>query len=210
MLTGVERRPIDPRRIARINTGRFQRRYRPVLDAWNHYNDLVGRLDRSSIRRAVETYGIISRSDPTLFELCCTFDILATLSDLGWRFGRLGLLGGSVHFHARRDGDELQLVYQATPQHLRDRSQYAMVQKTHGIPAGNLRPDLVLRHLAGTGKPRWLLIEVKGGTRPIEDSARAALYDLLAYRAAFARALSDAPQPYGLGIAWGADLAPVT
>jgi hypothetical protein len=48
--------------------------------------------------------------------------------------------------------------------HFRDRSQYAMVQKTHRIPAGNLRPDLVLLHLVGTGKPCWLLIEVKGGT----------------------------------------------
>jgi hypothetical protein len=36
----------------------------------------------------------------------------------------------------------------------------------------------------------------------------AAAYDLLAYRTAFAPILNNSEAPYGLGVAWGADLAP--
>jgi hypothetical protein len=104
----------------------------------------------------------------------------------------------------------LEVIYQATPKALRAGSKYTSVQSAHGISPGGLRPDLVLRHTAVSGAQRWLLIEVKGGTRTIEESARAALHDLLAYRAAFAKTLSVARQPYGLGIAWGADLEPDT
>ncbi|HKF79191.1 MAG TPA: hypothetical protein VKB17_00005, partial [Thermoleophilaceae bacterium] len=67
--------------------------------------------------------------------------------------------------------------------------------------AGALRPDFVLR--LHTSPPRWLLIEVKGVERPVWDSAREALRDLLAYRRAFDPVLGTAETPYGLGIAWG-------
>jgi hypothetical protein len=53
----------------------------------------------------------------------------------------------------------------------------------------------------------WLLVEVKGGHRRVEHSARAALLDLLAYRRAFEPALSRCHH-YGLGIAFGAQLKP--
>jgi hypothetical protein len=52
------------------------------------------------------------------------------------------------------------------------------------------------------------MVEVKGGARPVEDSARAAVSDLLAYRRAFASVLTKKDYPYGLGIAWGAELHP--
>jgi hypothetical protein len=54
------------------------------------------------------------------------------------------------------------------------------------------------------------MFEVKGVHRPVSDSARAAVQDLLAYRRAFERALDSGPVPYGIGIAWGASLAPST
>lgn len=38
--------------------------------------------------------------------------------------------------------------------------------------------------------------------------ARAATYDLLAYRTAYTQALEHQAKPYGLGIAWGAQLQP--
>jgi hypothetical protein len=49
-------------------------------------------------------------------------------------------------------------------------------------------------------------VEVKGGKRPVEEAARAATYDLLAYRTAFDVPLARQAGPYGLGIAWGARL----
>ena len=51
----------------------------------------------------------------------------------------------------------------------------------------------------------WLLIEAKGGHRRVEQSARAALLDLLAYRRAFDAALTGC-RAYGLGVAFGAEL----
>jgi hypothetical protein len=208
MLLEIERRPIHARALARIRSGRFRRRYQPVWDAWERYTALVGRLDRASIRHAIETYGLVTRSNPTLFELYCTFETLRALEKLGWRIERLGLVAGSLALRARRRGEVLDIVYQATPKHLGATSRYRRVQQTHAISPGGLRPDLVLRR-SGSGPARWLLVEVKGGERrTIEDSARAALRDLLAYRAAFTDALADGPTPYGLGIAWGAELEP--
>jgi hypothetical protein len=59
---------------------------------------------------------------------------------------------------------------------------------------------------AREGTSRWLLVEVKGGKRPVDEAARAAAYDLLAYRTAFDARLARQARPYGLGIAWGAGL----
>lgn len=207
MLREVERRPIQPRAIARIRSGRFRRRYQPVLDAWYRHRALVGHLDRASVRHAVETYGLVTRSDSTILELYCTFETLVALSNLGWTVGRLGLVSGSLLLRARRKEETLEIVYQATPKRLSANSRYRQVQKLHAIPPGGLRPDLVLRR-TGKGPDQWLLVEVKGGERKIEDSGRAALLDLLAYRSAFSHTLADAPAPYGLGLAWGAELEP--
>ena len=52
------------------------------------------------------------------------------------------------------------------------------------------------------------MIEAKGGHRPITESARAAAYDFLAYRTAFAPQLQAQDGVYGLGIVWGAELMP--
>ncbi len=53
-----------------------------------------------------------------------------------------------------------------------------------------------------------MLIEVKGVERAVSDSARRALFDLLAYRRAYEESLADGPERYGLGIAWGSSLEP--
>jgi hypothetical protein len=135
------------------------------------------------------------------------FETLAALSSLGWNVGRLGLVSGSLVLSAYRNEERLEIVYQATPKGLRANSRYRQVQQLHAIPPGGLRPDLVLRRTVD-GADHWLLVEVKGGERKIEESARAALLDLLAYRSAFSYALADAPAPYGLGLAWGAELEP--
>jgi hypothetical protein len=58
------------------------------------------------------------------------------------------------------------------------------------------------------GSVRWLMFEVKGVERAVEASARAAAFDLLAYRRAFKEALEKQEGPYGIGIAWGRDLEP--
>jgi hypothetical protein len=207
MLLEVERRAVDSRRIMRIRTGRFRRRYQPVLNAYDRYAALVGRLDRQSIRHAIETYGVVSRDDPTLFELYCTFETLDALKALGWKLGRLGLFRGSLRLGGSRGGQRLEVTYQAVPRPLRAASTYRQLQIAHGVAPGMLRPDLILRQ-STRGNDRWLLSEMKGGARGVDESARAALRDLLAYRTAFSDVLSHQDGSYGLGIAWGADLSP--
>jgi hypothetical protein len=70
---------------------------------------------------------------------------------------------------------------------------------------------MVISWDAPTGMTRWLFVECK---LSIDDdvfvAARHALNDLLAYRGAFGVLLDDQPQPHGLGLAWGKELAPNT
>lgn len=207
MLLEIERRPLNQRELARIRAGRFKQRYGPVLDAYAVYSNLVRRLDRQSIRDAIESYGLTTRDDPTLFEIHCTFEVIKALREVGWRMSRLGLFRGSLRMFGTRGGQRLEVTYQRTPPSLGRGSRYAKVQAAHGITIGVLRPDLVLR-LVEEGQERWLIVEVKGGHRPIEESARAAAYDLLAYRRAFGAVLHEDGRPYGLGICWGAELEP--
>jgi hypothetical protein len=68
--------------------------------------------------------------------------------------------------------------------------------------------DIVIRRWAPGQSDEWLLVEVKGGAKDVDRYARAAAYDLLAYRTAFDKVLTDNRKAYGLGIAWGAGLEP--
>jgi hypothetical protein len=66
---------------------------------------------------------------------------------------------------------------------------------------------MTLRWEDPSGQPRWLLVECKlSETQGAGHAARQALLDLLAYRRAFDSTLRTTPDPYGLGLAWGADL----
>ncbi|HVH51422.1 MAG TPA: hypothetical protein VM690_04705 [Gaiellaceae bacterium] len=206
-LAQVERRPLGPSKLARIRSGRHMRRYREVLCAFERHHELVKRLDRESIRKAVETFGLVSRDDPTLFELLCTFKTLDALKANGWTIAPLGLFGGTLQSVGSKGADRIEVGYQATPRALSAASPYAKVQHVHGIRAGRLRPDLVI-HRTGESGDRWLVVEVKGGERSVGESARAAAYDLMAYRTAFGPVLDRQDGWYGLGIAWGAELAP--
>lgn len=207
MLLEVDRRPVTTRSIARIRSGRYRRRYEPVLAAYRRYHELVGRLDRGAIRRAVETYGLVSRDDATLFELHCTFLVLDELRRVGWELERLGLFAGSLRLRGKRGNEQLEITYQSTPKQLSAGSTYRAVQRRHALKPGALRPDLVVRRDRG-GMSDWLLFEIKGGERSVQKSARAAAYDLMAYRTAFSAALDRLEPPYGVGIAWGAELSP--
>jgi hypothetical protein len=207
-LLEVERRPMTPTKLARIRSGRHRRRYQAVLDAYDRYRNLAERLNRTAIRNAVEAYGIVSRDDPTLFELVCTFRTIDALKSLGWQLDRLGLFAGSLRLTGRKGHQRLELSYQRTPTKLARGSAYHAIQKAHAISPGALRPDLVIRHERGSNNAAWLVIEAKGGERPVDYSARAAAYDLLAYRTAYAHTLNRQDRPYGLGIAYGAELEP--
>jgi hypothetical protein len=134
--------------------------------------------------------------------------VLGALSGQGWKLDRLGLFRGSLQLKGRRDDVEIEVTYQQTPKLLSKGSEYRRLQQAHGIQPGGLRPDLVIRTTAGS-RTRWLVVEAKGGPkRRVTDSARAAAYDLLAYRTAFASQLASQPGVYGLGIAWGGGLEP--
>jgi hypothetical protein len=203
----VERRPITATKLARIRGGRHRRRYQVALDAYEQYRLLAERLDHNTIRRAVETRGLVTRDDPTLFELICTFHTIRALQLLGWQMSRLGLFAGFLRLKGTKGDENLILTYQSTPSQLSTLSAYRTAQSEHSIPVGALRPDLVIHHRRGDQRS-WLVIEAKGGTREVEHSARAAVFDLLAYRTAFDHGLATQTKPYGLGIAFGAELAP--
>jgi hypothetical protein len=205
MLAEVERGPITPRLVSRVRSGRSRRRYQAVLNAFDRYRQLIGVLDRAAVQEAVERHGLVSRDDPTLFELVCTFAILKALKEMGWELDRLRLFEGSLRIGGKRASDTIEVTYQSTPRRLSAGSLYREVQRRHGVEPGGLIPDLVLRRMRKSAPDQWLLVEAKGGHRSVKNSARAAAYDLLAYRMAFSPVLNTSDAPYGLGVAWGAD-----
>jgi hypothetical protein len=206
MLAEVDRQPITPKQLSRVRAGRFRRRYQAVLDAFDRHHQLIGVLDRAAIREAVERHGLVARDDPTLFELVCTFAVLNALQGMGWKLDRLRLFQGSLRIAGQRGQDKIEVTYQSTPRPLSAGSLYRDVQRRHALEPGGLIPDLVIHRTGEGALDHWLLVEVKGGHRSVKKSARAAAYDLLAYRMAFSRVLDEIEGPYGLGIAWGAEL----
>jgi hypothetical protein len=197
------------RTVSRVRAGRRRRLYAPALDVVTLFQRLLARLDRATIRRAIEEHALITRDDAVLLELLCAFTLLAALEDQGWKGKQPGLLSGGRIFAGERAGVELDLFYQRTPDELNAGSRYKVIQVDHDFAGvGRLTPDFVVRVKRRDAKPRWLLVEVKGVDRPVADSARVAALDLLAYRRAFDAVLKNQVAPYGLGIAWGADLEP--
>jgi hypothetical protein len=205
-LLEVERQAITPTKLARIRSGRHRRHYKAALVAYYRYRQLAQQLDRPAIRRAVETHGLITRADSTLFELIVTFRTIDALREFGWQLDPLRLLEGSLQLNGRKGNDRLDLWYQRTPLALRTDTAYDSALRAHGIAPRTLRPDLVIRHWS-EHNVKWLLVEAKGGTSAPEELARRATFDLLAYRTAFAHSLQDQTEPFGLGVAWGAGLA---
>jgi hypothetical protein len=172
------------------------------------YQRLVARLDRGAIRDAIERHALASSRDDVLLELLCLFQIERALRTTEWTLSFPGLVRSGKVLEARRAQTRLQLFYQHTPSALAKGSVYRTIQRTHSFPGtGGLIPDMVFL-ISGESATRWILVEVKGVQRPVADSARVAALDLLAYRRAFDPVLSDIREPYGLGIAWGAGLAP--
>lgn len=207
-LVDVERQPITPQKIARVRTGRHRKRYQPVLDLWDLYQSYVRRLDRQTLRRAIERHALVVAADDRLLELLCAFQLERSLCELGWTVSKPGLLEGGRFLSARGNGVVLDVYYQQTPSDLARHSIYASVQAAHRFDnIGALRPDFVLRARTAGGLARWLLFEVKGVQRDVAESARAAIRDLLGYRRAFDRVLNQQPILYGVGVAWGSELA---
>ena len=144
-LLEVERRPMTAMKIARIRSGRHRRRYATALAAYERYRLLAEKLDRASIRAAVESFGIVSRDDATLFELICTFRTLEALQRRGWHLQDWGC---SRVLSASGGGGETRPSMSHTRRlrlALRTRSEYRQVQMAHRINPGGLRPDLVIR-----------------------------------------------------------------
>jgi hypothetical protein len=210
MLGEVERRPVTPRTVARVRESRTRRRYEAALEVFELHQRFVARLDRAAIRTAVERHALVSSHDDVLLELVCLFGVEKALKKTGWTTSFPGLVRGGRILEGERGGSRLQLFYQHAPPDLVPGSVYRDIQKKHSFSGvGGLIPDMVMR-ISSVAKTRWLLIEVKGVQRPVADSARAAVFDLLAYRRAFEPVLASDRRPYGLGIAWGAELTPST
>jgi hypothetical protein len=185
-----------------------------VVEAYDKFRDFVGRLNPESIREAVEKTALVTRSDPTLFELYCTFAILDELGQRRFHLGRFRLIRGTLQLPVERRGRRIVVHYQAVPRELKDVSRYADIAREHGLSGSMLIPDLVLEEL---GRPRrYLIIEAKLGDqstssgRSAADSARAALKDLLMYRRDYSAVLGRQDGPIGLGLAWGRGLRPAT
>ena len=208
MLGEVERRPISPMTLSRVRAGRNRRRYQAALDVFGLYQRFVARLDRSAVRSAIEQHALVSSRDDVLLELISLFRVEQALRSSGWHVTLPGLVRGGKILEAVRGGQGLELFYQHSPGALTAGSIYRDIQAAHTFRGtGGLIPDMVMRIRSGD-ETRWLLIEVKGVKREVADSARAAIQDLLAYRRAFDPVLGRSAGPYGLGIAWGASLAP--
>ena len=205
---------MSPTTLSRVRAGRNRRRYQSALDVVDLYNRYVARLDRSAIREAVETSGLVVSSDDVLLELLCAFDVIRTLRNAGWRStARPALVGPDLKrarlFVGALDGYTLEVTYQATPKDLSSDSLYREVRRAHKFTrSGGLKPDLVIRVRKGELN-RWLLVEVKGGpARKVSESAREATLDLFGYRRAFKSVLDEQKDPYGLGYVWGMALPP--
>jgi hypothetical protein len=197
-----------PRTVARVRSGRNRRTYRSVLDVVGLYSRFIARLDRGSIREAVERHALVTSRDPVLLELLCAFRIMAGLRDLGWKSSPARLLHPPRLLRAVKDDRVLDLYYQHAPSSLGQSSVYRDIQHAHQFASvGGLIPDLVMR-VERPGSVRWLMFEVKGVERAVEASARAAAFDLLAYRRAFKGTLEKQEGPYAVGIAWGRELDP--
>jgi hypothetical protein len=197
-----------PRTITRVRSGRHRRTYRSVLDVVALYSRFIARLDRGSIRDAIERHALVTSRDPVLLELLCAFRIMAGVRDLGWKSAPARLLHPPRLLRAVKDDCRLDLYYQHAPSGLRRSSVYRDIQHAHQFASvGGLIPDLVMR-LERPGSVRWLMFEVKGVERAVEASARAAAFDLLAYRRAFKGTLARQAGPYAVGIAWGRELNP--
>jgi hypothetical protein len=210
MLSSIDRYPVDGKMLNRIRAGRSRRRYQSAIDVAILHDRLMRRVDRQAVREAIEQYGLATRDDPTLLELKVAFGIERALREQGWSLTLPGLVSGGRLLHAQREGRRLDVYYQTAPARLEEGSHYGHVQRTHAFaPVGSLRPDFVL-HEVREGRERWLLLEVKGVERAVKKSARAATLGLLAYRRAFDPALMTSWAPYGLGVAWGAELAPTS
>jgi hypothetical protein len=209
-LAGIPLQTPNPRTLKRVSTGRARRRYQPAVDVVRRHQRMIRQLDAGAIRLAIEQHALVTSNDDVLFELLCAFEMERALSADGWSVSIPGLLPTRRFLCATRDGVRLDIFYQQTPASWGVDALYERVQHEHGFTTlSALRPDFVMRLQEGE-QERWLVVEVKGGpSRTVEASARAALLDLMAYRRNFRAQLSDNPEPYGLGIAWGAELEPV-
>jgi hypothetical protein len=210
MLGDIEARPPTPRDVARVRTGRNNRRFRAVLAAYEMYQSLFVHLEVAQLQKVIEAHGLVIQPDGVLFEILCLFRTFDALADLGWRLPNPRVFQGGLHCRCEHDSASLDLWYQSTPSALGKGSVYVRTLQSHGFGhTSDLRPDIVLR-LTNSETSSWLLLEAKSGRRRgVADSARAALTDLLGYRSAFANTLEHARPPFGLGVAWGADLEPV-
>jgi len=214
-LSDIERRPVTPRSISRTRSGRKRRTYAVALAAYEVHRRFVGEMNRQAIREAVEARALVTRDDPTLFELLCLFRVIESLQVLGWTAGKFRLFGLGRHLRLRlgRGREVIDLHYQGTPQEFRDASLYRILATHHGVGTSPLIPDVVLCRSVGR-TTRYLVIEAKLGDdrrahgRSMQESARDTLKDLLMYRHDFSDVLRGQVGPYGLGVAWGGGLSP--
>jgi hypothetical protein len=209
MLQDIDARRVTGRTVARVRSGRNRRRYRHVLAAYEVYRRLVARLDRAAVRKAVENLALVTSIDDKLFELLVAFEIERALRTNGWACNDPGLItSGQPLLVGHRNDEGLRVYYQKAPPQRAADSGYMRVQQAHSFDRpGRLRPDLLFRHTAGADR-RWVLVEIKGGSKGVAGYAREATQNLLAYRQDLDVALAGVQEPYGLGVAWGAELEP--
>jgi hypothetical protein len=210
MLAEIHPAPPSAHVLAKVRTGRAGRLYRPALDVIDLHRRYVRRLDRLSLKQAIQDNALVTSKDDVLLELICAFAIESALDRLGWNPSQPGLMRGGLLLEGHRSDSRIAVYYQTAPRELANGSLYRTVQDRHPFEqSSDLRPDFVVRVDNGQER-RWLLVEVKGVKRAVARSARAALQDLLAYRRAYEPVLGGTTGTYGLGIAWGVGLQPAT
>jgi hypothetical protein len=208
-LADIPVRPPAEKAVARVRASRRRRSYSAVLAAVQAYRELIAQMNREALKSAIENHALITRDNAVLLELLTAFRAMRALAELGWRGSESSLIRGGRIFTGAQGDRTLDLYYQRTPTGLRMASRYGEIQRSHGFArVGGLVPDLVLEVSSPAEGSRWILLEVKGVERSVSDSARAAIFDLLAYRRAFDTTLTRQAGAYGIGVAWGAALQP--
>lgn len=209
VLMAVERRDVTPLTLSKVRSGRARKRYRAAVDVLDLHKDFVRRRRLEAIKTAIEQRALAARRDDRILELTVAFQIERALRDLGWKAELPGLVSGGVLIEAEDGHRKLEVKYQRTPGELSAGSRYREIQSVHDFPGiGGMIPDFVFRVSEEGKNPTWILGEVKGVESPVQDLARSAIRDLLAYRRAFDPVLQEQEGIYGLAIVWGAEVQP--
>jgi hypothetical protein len=193
----------EPGDLRRVERGRASRRFDSVVRFWRLHRELNVIENQQVLRDLIERTALAPANDGLLMELLTFFGVLRALEAFGWTSADIGLVRGGVRVQLLRGADTLTVGYQQAP---KVSSRYGEILAAHSMPSSSLRPDVWLDHRPYQGQRSLKIVEVK--YRPLlAHGIRDALFDCLGYMQTYVESVIPVS---ALGIAWGADLVPVS